>query len=145
MDMLRSTPAMGAGFMALGVSHRPLKRYAGKVMLACVMLVGVATIVFRLSHSLLLSLVALAVPASSHRVGAVNMVFIGASNELDEIDRRHRRTLGPDPRGGARGGGDLGVVALWTLLFPELGREPVEVTGEGLQMTSRAIRTRASS
>jgi MFS family permease len=111
-------------------------------MLACVGLFGVSTIVFGLSHSFALSLVALilggaadmvsvvvrsalvqlATPdAMRGRVSAVNMVFIGASNELGEFESGvTAQWLGAVPAVVAGGIGTLVVVATWALLFPSL-------------------------
>jgi hypothetical protein len=87
----------------LVLGQMPLRRKAGPIMFGCVALFGVATIVFGLSRSFILSsaalivlgasdmvsvyvratLVQLATPdAMRGRVSAVNRLFIGASNEL---------------------------------------------------------------
>ncbi len=55
------------------------------------------------------------------RVGAVNMLFIGASNELGEFESGFTAGLfGTVPAVVIGGLGTLGVVALWMKLFPPL-------------------------
>jgi MFS family permease len=142
LGILRSAPAVGAAIMALVIAQRPLRRRAGPVMLACVALFGVATVVFGLSRSFWLSLLALAVlgasdmvsvvvrstlvqlqtpPAMRGRVSAVNMVFIGASNELGEMESGLTAAwFGTVPAVVLGGIGACVVVALWTVLFPDL-------------------------
>lgn len=142
LGMLRSAPAAGAAVMAVFLAHRPLKKHAGAIMLACVAIFGVATIVFGLSKSIVLSLVALALVGASDmvsvvvrltlvqlstpaamrgRVSAVNSVFIGASNELGEFESGVTAAwLGPVTAVVVGGIGTLVVVGLWALAFPAL-------------------------
>lgn len=142
LGMLRSAPALGAGVMALFAAYRPLQRNAGGWMLGCVFLFGVATIVFGLSRNMVLSLAALAVlggadmvsvvvrltleqlgtpPEMRGRVSAVNMLFIGASNELGDFESGVTAAwLGAVPAVVLGGVGTCVVVGLWTWLFPEL-------------------------
>jgi predicted MFS family arabinose efflux permease len=144
MGLLRSAPAVGAGSMALVLAHRPLRRNAGRTMFACVALFGLATLAFGLSRHLLVSLAALAVLGAADmvsvvvrstlvqlatpeemrgRVSAVNMVFIGASNELGEFESGlTAQWLGAVPAVIVGGLGTLAVVALWAWRFPELRR-----------------------
>lgn len=144
MGLLRSAPAVGAAVMALVLAHRPLRRNAGRTLLLCVALFGVATLTFGLSRHLLLSLVALAVLGAADmvsvvvrstlvqlatpeemrgRVSAVNMVFIGASNELGEFESGlTAHWLGAVQAVVVGGVGTLCVVALWAWRFPELRR-----------------------
>ena len=142
LGFLRSAPAVGAAVMAVILASYPLKKNAGAIMLACVAVFGVATIAFGLSRSFAVSLVALAIvgasdmvsvvvrltlvqlstpPAMRGRVGAVNSVFIGASNELGEFESGVSAAwLGPVASVVVGGIGTLVVVALWALLFPAL-------------------------
>src|SRR5690606_2766865 len=97
LGLLRSAPAIGAATVALVIANRPIARRAGRMMFACVFVFGVATIVFGLSKSFPISLVALLVLGASDmvsvvirstliqvrtpdemrgRVSAVNMVFV---------------------------------------------------------------------
>jgi MFS family permease len=107
LGLLRSAPGVGALLTAGLLAIRPIERKAGARMLACVAIFGIATIVFGISRSLPLSLLALFVVGASDmvsvvirmtlvqvatpsemrgRVSAVNLVFIGASNELGEFE-----------------------------------------------------------
>lgn len=57
------------------------------------------------------------------RVSAVNMVFIGASNELGEFESGVTASLwGTVPAVVAGGLGTIAVVCIWTSLFPGLRR-----------------------
>ncbi|WP_437571384.1 MFS transporter [Sorangium sp. So ce542] len=140
--LLRAAPAVGAGLMAVLLAFRPIRRHAGTKMLVCVGVFGLATVVFGLSHSFLLSLVALTVigasdmvsvvvrmtleqlatpPEMRGRVSAVNMVFVGASNELGELESGTlARLIGTVPTVIVGGLGTIAVVLLWGWLFPEL-------------------------
>jgi MFS family permease len=142
LGLLRSAPAVGAGAVALLLAFRPIRRHAGVTMLACVAIFGVATIVFGVSTSFPLSLLALAVlgasdmvsvvirqtvvqittpPEMRGRVAAVNMVFIGASNELGDLESGVAAALiGVVPSVVVGGIGTLIVTALAAFVFPEL-------------------------
>ncbi|WP_155798644.1 MFS transporter [Sorangium cellulosum] len=140
--VLRAAPAAGAGLMAVVLAFRPIRRRAGRKMLFCVGLFGLATVVFGLSRSFPLSLIALTVigatdmvsvvvrmtleqlatpPEMRGRVSAVNMVFVGASNELGELESGTlARLVGTVPTVILGGLGTMAVVLLWGWLFPEL-------------------------
>jgi MFS family permease len=142
LGILRSAPAVGSALTGIMLASRPIERRAGAKMLACVAGFGVATIVFGLSRSFALSLVALAVAgavdmvsvfvrsalvqlatpdAMRGRVSAVNMVFIGASNELGEFESGiTAQWLGAEASVVLGGIGTLIVVAIWALRFPAL-------------------------
>jgi MFS family permease len=142
LGILRSAPAVGAATVALLLAAFPLRRRAGAIMFGCVLLFGVATIVFGLSRSFALSLVALLVLGAADmvsvvvrstliqtrtpdemrgRVSAVNMVFIGASNELGEFESGVTAAwLGPATAVVVGGIGTCVVVVVWMLLFPGL-------------------------
>jgi len=142
LGVLRSAPAVGAAAMAAFLAYKPLERRAGPVMFACVALFGAATIAFGLSRSFALSLAALFVVGASDmvsvfvrqqlvllatpeemrgRVTAVNMVFIGASNELGEFESGvTAQWLGAVRAVVVGGVGTLVVVATWCALFPAL-------------------------
>jgi MFS family permease len=106
LGLLRSAPAVGAATMAIFLAHRPLRRRAGATMLWCVGGFGVFTVVFGLSRSLVLSLVSLLLVGAADmvsvvvratlvqlatpnemrgRVNAVDIIFVGASNELGQL------------------------------------------------------------
>lgn len=144
LGVLRSAPAAGAALTGVALAVWPIERRAGAKMFACVALFGAATIVFGVSRSLWLSLgalllagaadmvsvfvrsalVQLATPdAMRGRVSAVNMVFIGASNELGEFESGvTAQWLGAVPAVVLGGIGTLVVVAIWVWKFPELRR-----------------------
>ncbi len=142
LGILRASPAVGAAVTALALAWWPIRRRAGLSMFACVAIFGVATIVFGLSRNLWLSMAALAVTGASDmvsvyvrtslinfatpdhmrgRVGAVNMLFIGASNELGEFESGITAALFGTVRAVVIGGlGTLAVVGVWMKLFPPL-------------------------
>ena len=142
LGLLRSAPAVGAAVTAVALAYRPLRRRAGGTMFVCVAIFGVATVVFGLSRSFLLSLVALLVTGASDmvsvvvrqtlvqlktphemrgRVSAVNMMFIVASNELGEFESGITAAwLGAVPAVVLGGIGSLLVVLVYAFGFPEL-------------------------
>jgi MFS family permease len=142
LGLLRAAPGVGAAIMAVLLAFRPLRRRVGKIMLACVAGFGAFTIVFGISRSLTLSLIALvlvgaadmvsivvrgtlvqiATPDSVRgRVNAVDMIFIGASNELGEFESGlTAHWFGTVPAVVLGGVGTLIVVSLWAWRFPEL-------------------------
>lgn len=143
LGLLRSGPAIGAAAMALIFAYRPLARRAGTTMLGAAFIFGVATIVFGLSTHFWLSMAALIAlgmadmvsiivrhsvvqlgtpDAMRGRVSAVNLVFIGASNELGEFESGLTASwLGSVELAVVLGGVGTCVVALvWARLFPEL-------------------------
>jgi MFS family permease len=144
LGLLRSAPALGAGTMALWLAARPLARRTGIVMFASVFVFGLAMVVFALSRQFALSMGALAVAGAADmvsvyvrhslvqletpdsmrgRVAAVNLVFIGASNELGEFESGVTAAWLGTVRAAVLGGvGTCVVVVLWALLFPELRR-----------------------
>src|ERR1700687_3666399 len=149
LGMLRSAPGVGAALRAIAVAHHPIRRRAGLTMLLSVAAFGVLTIVFGISHSLILSLVALFLLGASDmvsviiratlvqvappdemrgRVNAVDMLFIGVSNELGEFESGlTAQWFGTIPAVVLGGVGTLLVIAAWTWLFPEL-READQLT-----------------
>jgi MFS family permease len=142
LGLLRSAPSIGAALVAIVIAYHPLKKHVGATMLSCVAIFGGATVVFGLSRSFLLSLVALAVVGASDmvsvvirqtlvqvatpgamrgRVSAVNLVFIGASNELGELESGMTAAwLGTVPAVVYGGLAAIAVVVLYAWRFPEL-------------------------
>ena len=142
LGLLRAAPGVGASLMAILLAYQPLRRKVGKIMLFCVGGVGAFTILFGVSRSLTLSLIALvlvgaadmvsvvvrgvlvqiATPDSVRgRVNAVDMIFIGASNELGEFESGlTAHWLGTVPAVILGGIGTIAVVALWAWMFPDL-------------------------
>jgi hypothetical protein len=113
-------------------------------MLWCVSGFGLFTIIFGFSRSLPLSFLSLLLVGASDmvsvvvrgvviqlgtpdemrgRVNAVDMIFIGASNELGEFESGLlAQWLGAVPAVVLGGVGTILVVGLWAWLFPELRR-----------------------
>lgn len=142
LGLLRAAPGIGAAVMAILLAYRPLRTRVGKIMLFCVAGFGAFTIVFGVSHSLTLSMISLVLVGASDmvsvvvratlvqiatpdavrgRVNAVDMIFIGASNELGQFESGlTAHWFGPVPAVIIGGAGTLIVVALWAWLFPEL-------------------------
>lgn len=142
LGLLRGAPAVGAVLMAVAVAHRPLGARAGTAMLWSVAGFGAATVVFGFSHSLALSLAALAAAGAFDmisvivrhtlvqlgtpdemrgRVSAVNMVFIGASNEVGQFESGvAAQWLGALPAVVLGGLGTIAVAAAWARMFPAL-------------------------
>ncbi|MBZ5642669.1 MAG: MFS transporter [Acidobacteriia bacterium] len=144
LGLLRASPAIGAGSMALLLAHRPFRRRAGVTMLWCVAGFGAFTILFGISRSLVLSMVALILVGSMDmvsvvvrstlvqlatpdemrgRVSAVEMMFIGASNEIGQFESGlTAQWFGAVPAVILGGIGTLLVTGLWAWNFPELRR-----------------------
>jgi MFS family permease len=153
LGLLRTAPAIGAGAMALLLAHRPLRRRIGITMLWAVAGFGVFTIVFGISHSLLLSLIALTLAGAADmvsvvirgtlvqiatpdemrgRVNAVDMVFVGASNEFGQFESGlTAHWFGAVPAVVLGGVGTLIVIGIWAWRFPELRRAD-QLTSPGL-------------
>jgi MFS family permease len=144
LGLLRAAPGVGAVAVALVLAHYPLRRRAGLRMLYCVFGFGVFTIVFGLSHSLALSLIALMLSGAFDmvsvivrstliqlttpdemrgRVSAVYMLFIGASNEVGQFESGiTAQWFGTVPAVVLGGVGTIAVVLAWNWLFPSLRR-----------------------
>ena len=144
LGILRSAPGVGAVVTAVVVAHWPLRRRAGAIMLACVFAFGVFTVVFGLSRNVVLSLIMLILVGASDmvsvivrhtmiqlatpdnmrgRVSAVNMVFIGASNEVGQFESGlTAHWFGTVPAVVIGGLGTMAIVLGWAWLFPTLRR-----------------------
>lgn len=144
LGLLRAAPGLGAIAVAVWLAGHPLRNHAGRIMFVFVALFGVSTVIFGLSTITWLSILALAMLGATDmisvyvretliqlwtpdevrgRVNAVNMVFVGASNELGEFRAGMMAALiGTVPAVVAGGVGAVGVAALWAWLFPELRR-----------------------
>lgn len=144
LGALRAAPAVGSLGMSAYLMRKPLHREVGRKMFGAVIAFGVATIVFGLSRSFTLSLIALIVLGASDvisvvvrsslvqlrtpdamrgRVNAVNSLFIGTSNQLGEFESGVTAalfgTVGATVLGGV---GTIVVALLWMRLFPALRR-----------------------
>ena len=144
LGLLRSAPAVGALAMSLALVRWPLQRKVGRTLLLAVGVFGLATVVFGLSHSFLLSLVALVISGAADsisvvmrstlvqmetpdamrgRVSAVNSIFIGASNQLGEFESGAAAALwGPVVSVVSGGIGTVLVAGAWFKLFPQLAQ-----------------------
>ena len=144
LGVLRAAPSVGALLMSLALIRWPLERRVGHVLLWAVAVFGLATVVFGLSTSFWLSLLALAVTGAADsvsvvirmtvmqletpdelrgRVSAVNSIFIGASNQLGEFESGAAAALlGPVGAVVLGGVGTMLVALAWTRLFPALAR-----------------------
>ena len=142
LGVLRATPAVGALAMSLALSRWPIERHAGRKLFVSIAVYGVATVVFGLSTSFWLSAVALAITGAADmisivvrqtmvqlqtpedmrgRVSAVNMIFIGASNEVGEFESGLTAHWFGTVEAVVLGGvGTILIVILWTFLFPDL-------------------------
>lgn len=142
LGLLRAAPGLGAAFMAVMLAYRPLRRRVGLTMLTCVAAFGVFTIVFGISRSLTLSLLSLVLAGAADmvsvvirgtlvqiatpdvvrgRVNAVDMIFVGASNELGQFESGlTAHWFGTVPAVILGGAGTLLVVGLWAWMFPDL-------------------------
>ena len=142
LGFLRTAPSAGAAIVAVVLARRQIERHAGLWMFACVALFGAATAVFGLSKNYYLSLLALVVVGGADmvsvyvrsamiqlatpdhmrgRVGSLNSLFVGASNELGEFRAGMTAgAVGTVPAVVIGGVGAVVVVGLWMRLFPEL-------------------------
>jgi MFS family permease len=142
LGILRAAPAVGALIMSFYLARHPLEKNVGITMFICVMIFGLATIVFSLSKTFALSLAALAILGASDvvsmvvrstivqietpdnlrgRVNSVNQMFIGTSNQLGEFESGVLASwLGVVPSVLLGGIGTIIVVLVWMKLFPSL-------------------------
>ncbi|MBX4977054.1 MFS transporter [Rhizobium lentis] len=142
LGLLRAAPGLGAIVMAIFLAAYPLKHRAGLYMFIGVALFGVGTIIFGASTNTEVSIAALALMGAADmvsvyvreslialwtpdqlrgRVNAVNMVFVGASNELGEFRAGTMASVfGAVPAVIIGGVGTLAVAAIWASSFPKL-------------------------
>ncbi|MCW0019847.1 MFS transporter [Rhizobium sp. BT-226] len=144
LGLLRAAPGLGAIVMAIFLAAYPLKHRAGIYMFIGVALFGAGTIIFGVSTNTEVSIAALALMGAADmvsvyvreslialwtpdqlrgRVNAVNMVFVGASNELGEFRAGTMAAIfGAVPAVVIGGIGTLIVAAIWASSFPKLRR-----------------------
>jgi MFS family permease len=142
LGMLRAAPAVGALLMTVVLARHTISRRVGLRMFQAVILFGVATVLFALSRWMWLSLLALAVlgaadtisvvirfslvqlstpDAMRGRVGAVNFLFINASNQLGQFESGVTAAwFGAVPAAVLGGIGTIAIALLWMKLFPTL-------------------------
>lgn len=142
LGLLRAAPAVGALAMTVFLARRTITRRVGMRMLQAVVVFGVATVIFALSRTMWLSLMALVVMGAADtisvvirtslvqlrtpdemrgRVGAVNFLFINASNQLGEFESGMTAALfGTVPAAVLGGVGTVLVALAWMRAFPSL-------------------------
>jgi len=151
LGLLRSSEACGALAAALWLARHPPERRVGRKMFGAVAVFGLATMVFAVSTQFWLSFAALAVLGAADmvsvvirssliqldtpddmrgRVGAVNSLFIGTSNQLGEFESGVTAAwFGTVPAVVLGGLGTLLIAGLWMKLFPALARRD-QLAGE---------------
>ena len=142
LGILRSAPGVGAGIMAIVIAYKPLRKNVGSTMLWCVAAFGLFTVLFGISRSMILSVMALFMVGATDmvsvivrgtliqvatpdemrgRVNAVDMIFIGASNELGQFESGvTAQWFGSVPAVLLGGIGAIVVTGLWAWMFPAL-------------------------
>jgi MFS family permease len=142
LGMLRAAPAVGALLMTAVLARTTINHHVGLRMFQAVIVFGVATVVFALSHWMWLSALSLAVLGAADtisvvirfslvqlatpnemrgRVGAVNFLFINASNQLGQFESGVTAALfGAMPAAVLGGVATVAVALLWMKLFPSL-------------------------
>ncbi len=160
LGLLRAMPSLGALAVSLTLVLKPIKRRAGKTMLVCVGIFGAATVLFGLSRSFWVSMVALLLVGASDmvsvvvrssvlqlatpeemrgRVSAVNWLFIGASNEFGEFESGvTAHWWGAVPAVVIGGVASLVVTAVSAMAFPALRRAD-KLTAESLMEADREL------
>jgi len=153
LGLLRAMPSMGALVVSLTLLAYPIKRRAGKTMLLCVGIFGVATIIFGLSRNIILSCIALVIigasdmisvvvrssilqlatpPEMRGRVSSINWLFIGVSNEVGEYESGLTAHWWGAVRAVVIGGiASVAVTGSWSIFFPAL-RHADTLTTESL-------------
>ncbi len=142
LGMLRGAQAVGALLMTFVLARHAIAKHVGMRMFQAVIIFGCATVVFALSKFVWLSVLALAVMGAADtisvvirvslvqlatpdemrgRVGAVNFLFINASNQLGEFESGLTAAfLGAVPAAVIGGLGTIAIALLWMKLFPML-------------------------
>jgi len=143
MGIMRAAPSVGALVMAFAIAHLPPMKNAGRTLLFAVAGFGIATIVFGLSTSFILSVAMLALLGSLDnisvvirgtllltqtpdemrgRISSVNSIFIGVSNELGAFESGFAAALlGPIGAVVLGGIGTIVVVTVVARIFPQIG------------------------
>jgi MFS family permease len=169
LGLLRAAPAVGAGLAGAALAWQPVRTAVGRWLFGGVAVFGLSILVFGVSRSFVLSLVALAVLGASDmvsmyvrhllvqlqtpdairgRVSAVNAVFIGASNELGEFESGLTASWwGVIPAVLVGGAVTMLVAVSWTRLFPMLWQLDVfpEAPTEQQRVTSAQDAVRGST
>ena len=141
LGLLRSSPGVGAIIVAVGLSFYSIQK-AGKVMLYAVAFFGLFTLFFGLSKNVTLSIILLCLvggfdmlsvyirdiiiqlgteDSMRGRVNAVNMMFVGASNELGDFRAGVMASgIGAVPAVAFGGVGAIVIAGAWSYIFPDL-------------------------
>jgi MFS family permease len=144
LGLLRSAPAVGALATAIVLAHHSIASHAGRIMFVAVGMFGLATLIFGLSTSVVLSFLALVVYGASDavsvvirqslvqlrtphdmlgRVMAVNAMCTGSSGTLGEFRAGVVAAwLGAVPAVLMGGFGTIVVMLIWMWAFPQLRR-----------------------
>ena len=142
LGILRAAPAVGALLMTAFLARYTINHRVGMRMFQAVIVFGAATVVFALSQWMWLSLLSLAILGAADtisvvirfslvqlatpddmrgRVGAVNFLFINASNQLGQFESGITAALfGTVPAALIGGVGTIAIALLWMKLFPTL-------------------------
>lgn len=142
LGWLRAAVGIGAAVVMLAMTVRPITRRVGIRLLGAVALFGVGTVVLGITTSYLVAWIALAVlsgadaisifiratlvplvtPADKRgRVLAVELVFVGASNELGAFESGVvGQVLGAGPAVALGGLATIAIAAIWATQFPAL-------------------------
>jgi len=144
LGLLRAAPGIGALLMSAFLTRWPVEDQAGSKLFVAIVVYGFATLIFGVSTSFWISMAALAITGAADmvsivvrstlvqletpdhmrgRVGAVNSVFIGASNQLGEFESGAvAAAIGPVGSVIVGGIGSIVVAGLWWQGFPQLAR-----------------------
>ena len=144
LGLLRSAPAVGALATSIVLARRAVEGRAGAIMFAAVGIFGLASILFALSSSILLSFLALVIYGASDavsvvirqslvqlrtpddrlgRVMAVNSLCTGSSGTLGEFRAGLvAASYGAVAAALVGGFGTIAVMLVWIWAFPELRR-----------------------
>ena len=142
LGLLRAAPGIGAILVAILLSRYSIKNSSGLVMLFAVAFFGFFTMLFGISTNTTLSIIFLCFIGGFDmlsvyireiivqlgtedkmrgRVNSINMMFVGASNELGEFRAGMMAFwMGSVPAVFLGGLGAIAITGIWSILFPEL-------------------------
>jgi MFS family permease len=142
LGALRAAPAIGALLMTTWLARHTIRSHVGMRMFQAVIVFGAATVVFAVSHWVWLSMLSLAILGAADtvsvvirfslvalqtpnemrgRVGAVNFLFINASNQLGQFESGVTAALfGAVPAAVLGGVATIAIALIWMKLFPAL-------------------------
>ena len=142
LGLLRAAPGIGAILVAILLSRYSIKNNSGLVMLFAVAFFGFFTMLFGISTNTTLSIIFLCFIGGFDmlsvyireiivqlgtedkmrgRVNSINMMFVGASNELGEFRAGMMAFwMGSVPAVFLGGLGAIAITGVWSILFPEL-------------------------